>query len=171
MRRTKASDLKTGLHILRARISITVCMWCLAAIVLTHLGFWAVSFYRTWGFISGRTVVASENGVLVWEVLHPRYTGGDGFTLFNHEPTALERPWLIEWDWSGDPSGWLVVPWWILAFFWLLLYIAAFIAARYDRRLNVCRCGYDLTGNVSGRCPECGRPVASRAVVCEEPAD
>jgi hypothetical protein len=25
-----------------------------------------------------------------------------------------------------------------------------------DRR---CQCGYDLTGNVSGRCPECGKPV------------
>ena len=23
-----------------------------------------------------------------------------------------------------------------------------------------CPCGYDLTGNVSGRCPECGRPVS-----------
>ena len=21
------------------------------------------------------------------------------------------------------------------------------------------RCGYDLTGNISGRCPECGKPV------------
>jgi hypothetical protein len=24
-------------------------------------------------------------------------------------------------------------------------------------------CGYDLTGNVSGRCPECGRPTVARA--------
>ncbi len=24
------------------------------------------------------------------------------------------------------------------------------------------RCGYDLTGNVSGRCPECGAPVPER---------
>jgi len=23
------------------------------------------------------------------------------------------------------------------------------------------KCGYDLTGNVSGRCPECGTPIAS----------
>ncbi len=23
------------------------------------------------------------------------------------------------------------------------------------------RCGYDLTGNVSGRCPECGKPLSS----------
>jgi hypothetical protein len=31
------------------------------------------------------------------------------------------------------------------------------------RRGHKCpACGYDLTGNVSGRCPECGRPVAPR---------
>lgn len=24
---------------------------------------------------------------------------------------------------------------------------------------NTCECGYDLTGNVSGRCPECGQPT------------
>ncbi len=26
-------------------------------------------------------------------------------------------------------------------------------------RSGFCKCGYDLTGNVSGRCPECGTPV------------
>ena len=25
------------------------------------------------------------------------------------------------------------------------------------------KCGYDLTGNVSGRCPECGSPIATQA--------
>ena len=30
------------------------------------------------------------------------------------------------------------------------------------RRAGLCeRCGYDLRGNVSGRCPECGTPVAA----------
>jgi len=24
------------------------------------------------------------------------------------------------------------------------------------------KCGYDLTGNVSGRCPECGEPIPRR---------
>ena len=31
---------------------------------------------------------------------------------------------------------------------------------RYRLAHNLCaRCGYDLTANVSGLCPECGRPV------------
>lgn len=30
----------------------------------------------------------------------------------------------------------------------------------FDPRINVCHtCGYDLTGNVSGRCPECGLEI------------
>ena len=28
-----------------------------------------------------------------------------------------------------------------------------------------CRCGYDLTGNVSGKCPECGRRVKTQTYV------
>jgi hypothetical protein len=41
----------------------------------------------------------------------------------------------------------------------------AFVPRRLRRRpcqLGHCRrCGYDLTGNVSGVCPECGSPVAT----------
>lgn len=33
-------------------------------------------------------------------------------------------------------------------------------AAQRARRTGCCRrCGYDLTGNISGRCSECGEPV------------
>jgi hypothetical protein len=36
---------------------------------------------------------------------------------------------------------------------------------------DVCRaCGYDLTGNVSGRCPECGTAVAATPPKADEPA-
>lgn len=39
----------------------------------------------------------------------------------------------------------------------ILLWLPAKVAPPSGR----CRsCGYDLTGNVSGRCPECGREVA-----------
>src|SRR5262249_37714200 len=43
----------------------------------------------------------------------------------------------------------------------------AFIVWRLDRRPppGHCNCGYDLTGNVSGRCPECGMPC--QAAACE----
>ena len=45
--------------------------------------------------------------------------------------------------------------------FLVVVTLTAFVW-HWDRRLPFghCRnCGYDLTGNVSGRCPECGTPV------------
>lgn len=49
--------------------------------------------------------------------------------------------------------------------FWMPFLGAATVTLgvhRLDRRTlkpGVCPCGYDLRGNMSGRCPECGRPV------------
>jgi hypothetical protein len=52
----------------------------------------------------------------------------------------------------GGPT---MFPLWIPLF---VLFIPATILWRRDRRPapGACRCGYDLTGNTSGRCPECG---------------
>jgi len=30
-----------------------------------------------------------------------------------------------------------------------------------EMSIPCCRCGYDLRGNVSGKCPECGTPINS----------
>ncbi len=67
------------------------------------------------------------------------------------------------------PSGsrfiryyWLEIPLWLPL---LLSALTVFWARRGARPRNTtaaCRtCGYDLTGNLSGRCPECGTPVAT----------
>ncbi|UCG16338.1 MAG: hypothetical protein JSV19_13690 [Phycisphaerales bacterium] len=34
---------------------------------------------------------------------------------------------------------------------------------RWHRTGHRCRCGYDLTGNVSGICPECGTPIERKS--------
>lgn len=33
----------------------------------------------------------------------------------------------------------------------------------------VCDCGYELTGNVSGICPECGKAFGSKAIPTKDP--
>ena len=41
----------------------------------------------------------------------------------------------------------------------LITGIVLFVRKRLSRiKAGHCRCGYDLTGNVSGKCPECGQP-------------
>src|SRR5262245_28797653 len=50
----------------------------------------------------------------------------------------------------------IYIPLWIP---FLLLALPAALLWRHDRRrraFGACTCGYNLTGNVSGRCPECG---------------
>ena len=43
---------------------------------------------------------------------------------------------------------------------WLALRSRGLIARRRRCRLGLClRCGYDLSGNTSGKCSECGEPV------------
>jgi hypothetical protein len=48
---------------------------------------------------------------------------------------------------------------------WLVLCIRSLMARRQpDRWVGACRkCGYNLTGNISGVCPECGTPIPSKA--------
>ena len=83
-------------------------------------------------------------------------------------------------DWGAQPwpelrrrgNDWdLDVPLWPLAF--MLWGIALWYCRAGARRTALqqsghCACGYDLTGNVSGRCPECGKPVPDPA---QEPSE
>ncbi len=53
----------------------------------------------------------------------------------------------------------IVIPLWLLT---LIAALPTAIVWRFDRRnlVGFCQaCGYDLTGNVSGRCPECGEAI------------
>lgn len=60
----------------------------------------------------------------------------------------------------------VVAPWWFACMI-LVSYPAWFLVRgsvrlRRRRRQGLClACGYNLTGNTSGRCPECGREVGS----------
>lgn len=56
----------------------------------------------------------------------------------------------------------LYIPLWLTC---VLCFAAAFIAYRIEpRSLHQCRhCDYDLTGNTSGRCSECGTDISEQA--------
>lgn len=61
--------------------------------------------------------------------------------------------------------------WYLLVLFgvWpLAVLLPAPLRLAYRRKRGRCLvCGYDLKGNVSGRCPECGTPMASGLAVAE----
>lgn len=64
---------------------------------------------------------------------------------------------------SGTIRVGLILPAWTVI---LALSMPAAMLWYLDRRRpapGACRCGYDLTGNTSGRCPECGQVVERAA--------
>ena len=72
-------------------------------------------------------------------------------------------PYRDQWAlYGGTPIRWaheVVIPMWVPLAFVAVPTIAAWRRQR-RRPPGHCQCGYDLTGNVSGRCPECGEAAA-----------
>lgn len=93
-------------------------------------------------------------------------------------PEGYETLWPEWWIWPWTKLEWTlphysnrmqstygqweeyVLPLWVPILLFAALAIRASLRIRRSRRTGACaRCGYDLTGNVSGRCPECATPV------------
>ena len=66
--------------------------------------------------------------------------------------------WL-PWVYSGSGKTMIVCPIWIILIIIALPTAYLFYRDRRYPRGHCQGCGYDLTGNVSGVCPECGRAV------------
>jgi hypothetical protein len=69
--------------------------------------------------------------------------------------------------WGREPRGnkWIVLPCWIIATITAItpaLWLGRAVRQRLRVRPGFCSCGYNLTANVSGVCPECGMAVANR---------
>ncbi len=70
------------------------------------------------------------------------------------------------WGFEFRPR-WLVVPLWFPTVTLVLLSCLLYRASTRSSSPGFCSCGYDLTGNVSGRCPECGRGVEKQMPAAE----
>jgi hypothetical protein len=64
--------------------------------------------------------------------------------------------------WS-DGSGEVGVPLWAIGLAAAFFGLASLVPRRRPESCQCPTCGYDLTGNVSGVCPECGRVVVRGA--------
>ena len=96
---------------------------------------------------------APTNGKDLWwhGVQYSRFTD-----YFNH--ITLRQLWLPIWLIA---VGFLMLPMLHMAL-WLRERVRV---GRHRRRGRCLSCGYDLTGNTTGVCPECGTPVAEKAGV------
>ena len=115
-------------------------------------------------------------GVLVWSMSHPslfyyswrgwsvRYLRGIDLRSGPDPTFALHlRGWVANLEYGGSCS-FVDVPLWvlflILAAYPTLAFFRGPLRRWRRRRKGLCRkCSYDLTGNESGVCPECGSPI------------
>ena len=106
-------------------------------------GRWAVMTPHKWGRFAFRREDVS-NGTRLNEV------DARGFFKFGRRQSYI-----------------VAVPFWLVAFIFGLLPgvlgYGMWRGARSTRANQCARCSYDLTGNVSGVCPECGSTVAAKA--------
>ena len=130
----------------------TVALWMFSSDRLWIVGYGTcyISHDRTWG--PGRLVLS-------YVPMNP-----PGLIFESSHYVPLDRIWLMPEHRRFPPlpvvpakAHTVMIPFWIP----LAASLLGFILLRPKRRLPLgCReCDYDLTGNVSGTCPECGTPI------------
>ncbi len=148
---------RPGLWRIIKRGGLTLCFLFAATWASTHAG---GVFVRVWP----NHVVVSAGGVRY--LRYPIAPRRAAEVRWMDEPlnnmhalpyVVLSRNILPDGSQVG-PDWWFDLPFWFLL---LLFGIPTLIVWRWDRhRAGHCRsCRYDLTGNVSGVCPECGNEV------------
>jgi hypothetical protein len=126
--------------------------WIGTVTVLIVALVWFLSGYYEIGVGIGRMTVGVEGGA--FGITGPRVRGSvvshQNLGMFAYATPVVER---LRGEWV------IIVPLWcVLA----LVGAPTLLMWHLDRRIppgHCQRCGYDLTGNVSGRCPECGTEV------------
>lgn len=103
-------------------------------------------FYARWG----------REPLMIEKIYIPDgFTWGDDYSSFGFDLALDAWPWLDTYEkpagFEGNVPLWLVCP-------PLALFVLLWSCRRRVRPGPGCcaTCGYDLRGNVSGRCPECG---------------
>lgn len=126
----------------RSRRILKIAKWPLAVLALLSVAVWITA--ANWMVIVGSSplFVLINNGCIV-----VRADAVDGVMIAKW--TGFNAWFVRPWDWKSIPA------WWLPAIA-LPLTVALFAVDRRHARPGHCRCGYDLTGNMSGRCPECG---------------
>lgn len=141
-------------------VGMRIFMRSIGALAIASLVLWGVASMRSIAVRSGSVFLACDrSGIFVTAYEE------DISTLFSswYGTSEPKGPW---WRWptivTTESTGiaWsIVVPHWLIAFVTWPVYLALWSRSRKPPRYCCQRCGYDLTGNTTGRCPECNSPM------------
>lgn len=135
----------------RVRIAIALAAaWALLALAGSGIGAWSQARILEWGETAGGSVFRSG----------PAFIGLNGPFLGD---AFVDR--FLNLLWRAAPTA---AP--LLAAFAVALLLGELLGRRALRFRNGCSgCGYDLAGNVTGICPECGRAIADESAGAVSP--
>ena len=118
---------------------------------------WVVTVVGSNGFYAYSRYAASlRSGAVYVVVMHDAVSG---YVMVEHSQLVwLPRHYTLPGPLSSAGGHGFDIPLWLP---FVVIAIPTFIAWRRDRKPppGHCPCGYNLTGNVSGRCPECGAHI------------
>ncbi len=149
-----------------------VLIWGTTLLAVATLATWIATMFVTIALVPEHShfAIELERGLLsvYWQewdepATHAKAWGDSGLIVYwAHNQWDDLRFWPRRF-FARSPWGSLIsAPWWIPV---LLLSATSLLLWRADRRHRTgrCYCGYDLRGNVSDICPECGcsTPAAS----------
>jgi hypothetical protein len=139
-----------------AGLALTIAL-AIAWVASSSCGYGRVTHARdrtlwNFAFISGYLCISGGvAGAPAWEV-------------WSNDWHGLERWWTASplcWFYPGDWA--VILPLWIPLSLTLGYTLVLFWRDRRRIAPGHCRCGYDLTRNTSGVCPECGEQLAEPA--------
>lgn len=152
------------LRVLCGRVALALCVGALLA--------WVVSLFMSMQVFFGAGDLFISRGSVWLE-----WWGAERLAEIGAEIHRVEPRWTDVWgdrpivDRTRDP-------WRVRVPLWLLVGLCGFVAWLAGRRPakavehgGCARCGYDLRGNVSGTCPECGTVRSAVAGVGRDDLD
>ena len=133
----------------RQSISFFLCLF----IAIVSIGLFLTTRFCEFGYSGSEAVVGFAEGCFGLGV--PLKTQPQGFWVEKY--LFPETRWVPTLDYYNSPLHFLIIPLWIPAVLGLIPVLRIARRARRTGRFGRCRlCDYDLHGNVSGICPECG---------------
>ena len=139
--------------------TIRLAKWAGVVLCVLIIATWAVSMFVAVGIAGApRASVVVESGVFIalWSAAP---AAGLEWFISPAEPRRLSP--LFEW-FPSEVSAMFIPCWLPLALLIIPTALLLWLDRRRIRRGHCWKCGYNLRGNVSGRCPECGRKTSDR---------